>query len=73
MEILTLRQLCRHEKPIAVFNVAGYFDTLLAFMSEAVEKVFLKDIRNSLCESPRTENTFSKCSIVHTVFPPTVF
>lgn len=42
LEILTLRQLCRHEKPIAIFNVAGYYDTLLAFLREAIEKGFLK-------------------------------
>ncbi len=42
LEILTLRQLCRHEKPIAIFNVAGYYDTLLAFMREAIDKGFLK-------------------------------
>ncbi len=42
LEILTLRQLCRHNKPIAVFNVNGYYDTLLSFLREAVEKGFLK-------------------------------
>ncbi len=42
LEILTLRQLCRHEKPIAVFNVNGYYDTLIAFLNEAVEKGFLR-------------------------------
>ncbi|MBQ4616873.1 MAG: TIGR00730 family Rossman fold protein [Clostridia bacterium] len=42
LEILTLRQLCRHEKPIAVLNTAGYYDTLLAFLNEAVDKGFLK-------------------------------
>lgn len=42
LEILTLRQLCRHEKPIAVFNVNGYYDTLMAFLREAVDKGFLR-------------------------------
>ncbi|MBE6763978.1 MAG: TIGR00730 family Rossman fold protein [Ruminococcaceae bacterium] len=42
LEILTLRQLCRHEKPIAIFNVDGYYDTLLAFLREAIDKGFLK-------------------------------
>ena len=27
-EILTLKQLGRHSKPIAVFNINGYFDSL---------------------------------------------
>ncbi len=43
LEILTLRQLCRHEKPIAIFNVEGYYDTLLRFLNEAIEKGFLKN------------------------------
>ncbi len=43
LEILTLRQLCRHEKPIAVFNVEGYYDTLLRFLNEAIGKGFLKN------------------------------
>ena len=42
LEILTLRQLCRHGKPIAIFNVDGYYDTLRAFLKEAVDKGFLK-------------------------------
>lgn len=41
-EILTLRQLCRHHKPIAVFNVNGYYDTVIRALVEAVEKGFLK-------------------------------
>ena len=48
LEILTLRQLCRHEKPIAIFNVDGYYDTLLAFLDEAIDKGFLKATCRSL-------------------------
>ncbi len=48
LEILTLRQLCRHEKPIAIFNVDGYYDTLLAFLDEAIAKGFLKATCRSL-------------------------
>ena len=42
LEILTLRQLCRHEKPIAVLNINGYYDTLLRSLHEAADKGFLK-------------------------------
>lgn len=42
LEILTLRQLRRHDKPIAVFNVDGYYDTLVKALAKAVEKGFLK-------------------------------
>lgn len=41
-EILTLRQLGRHTKPLAILNVNGYYDTLLAFLREGVEKRFMK-------------------------------
>lgn len=40
-EILTLRQLRRHNKPIAVFNVGGYYDGLISFLDSAIEKGFM--------------------------------
>lgn len=33
-EALTLRSLGQLEKPLALYNIAGYFDTLLSFMKE---------------------------------------
>lgn len=42
-EILTLKQLCRHSKPIAIYNINGYYDGLNAFMANAIEKSFIKD------------------------------
>lgn len=41
-EILTLKQLCRHTKPIAVYNINGYYDSLFTVMNEAIEKNFIK-------------------------------
>jgi uncharacterized protein (TIGR00730 family) len=40
-EILTLRQLGRHSKPIGIFNVNGYFDPLLALLEHAAAQGFL--------------------------------
>lgn len=40
-EILTLKQLGRHSKPIAIFNVNGYFDSLIAQLENAVYKQFM--------------------------------
>lgn len=40
-EILTLRQLGRHGKPIGIFNVNGYYDPLLALLRHAVQEGFL--------------------------------
>lgn len=40
-EILTLRQLGRHQKPIALLNLRGYFDPLLTLLERAAEQGFL--------------------------------
>ncbi|MCQ2405352.1 MAG: TIGR00730 family Rossman fold protein [Clostridia bacterium] len=40
-EILTLRQLDRHQKPIAIFNVDGVFDGLLQALSRLHEEKFI--------------------------------
>ena len=41
-EILTLKQLCRHNKPIAIYNIFGYYDEIDYAMKQAVEKNFIK-------------------------------
>ena len=40
-EILTLKKLGRHSKPIAIFNINGYFDSLIAQLENAVHKQFM--------------------------------
>ena len=40
-EILALRQLGRHNKPIVLFNVNGYFDRLLEFIDFTVAEGFV--------------------------------
>ena len=42
-EILTLKQLCRHNKPIAVYNILNYYDGLNAVIESAVEKNFIRE------------------------------
>ncbi|MBQ3534743.1 MAG: TIGR00730 family Rossman fold protein [Clostridia bacterium] len=42
-EILTLRQLGRHSKPVVLFNLRGYFDPLLAMLDKAIEDGFMKE------------------------------
>ena len=39
-EILTLKQLGRHGKAIAIFNINGYFDKMIEFMEEAISEGF---------------------------------
>lgn len=40
-EVITLKQLGRHSKALAMFNIGGYFDTLEKFMCEMSEKDFM--------------------------------
>ncbi len=48
-EILTLKQLGRHSKPIAVFNINGYFDSLVEQLKNAVHKQFMNPDSFELC------------------------
>lgn len=41
-EILTLKQLCRHNKPIAVYNLDGYYNELEEMMRVSISKNFIK-------------------------------
>ncbi len=40
-EILTLKQLGRHAKPIGILNVSGYYDDILKMLRRAVEEKFM--------------------------------
>ena len=42
-EILTLKQLCRHNKPIALYNIRGYYDELNRMMEAAMAKNFVRE------------------------------
>ena len=42
-EILTLKQLCRHNKPIVIYNINGYYDDILHAMRQSVKKNFIRD------------------------------
>lgn len=42
-EILTLLHLKQHSKPIIIFNVNGYYNKLLEFLTDGVEKKFISD------------------------------
>lgn len=48
-EILTLRQLGRHTKPIAIFNIGGYFDNIKSQLENAVHKQFMTEEALKLC------------------------
>lgn len=43
LEIFTLRQLGRHNKPIAILNTNGYYDNMAAMLRTAVSEGFMKE------------------------------
>ncbi len=43
MEVLTLKQLGYHDRPIAILNVDGFFDTLLDFFGQLREGQFARE------------------------------
>ena len=53
-EILTLKQLGRHNKAIVIFNVNGYYDNMLNMMQVSVDKKF---ITNDCRELDKVTNT----------------
>lgn len=46
-EVLTLKQLGRHDKPIAIYNINGYFDGLMNMLDVSISERFL----NKECRS----------------------
>jgi len=40
-EVLTLRQLKVHDKPCGLFNIGGYFDSLVTYLDHATDQGFL--------------------------------
>ncbi len=42
-EIFTLRQLGQHNKPIAIYNINGYYDNLLELLNTAVKQGFMTE------------------------------
>lgn len=43
-EILTLKQLGRHAKPIAIYNVNGYYDAMLAMLQKSADENFMRRV-----------------------------
>ena len=41
--MLTLKQLGRHSKAIAIYNLCGYYDEMNNMIENAIEKNFMKD------------------------------
>lgn len=41
-EVLTLKQLGRHSKPIAIYNCRGYYDKMEAMLNTSIEEGFVR-------------------------------
>ena len=48
-EVLTLRQLGRHDKPIVLLNTKGYYDALRELLRQAARERFMGESCLSLC------------------------
>ena len=60
-ELMTWAQLGFHNKPCGLVNVAGYFDTLLSFLDNAVSQGFMKrEHREMLLVSDDPETLISR-------------
>ncbi|MDD6728080.1 MAG: TIGR00730 family Rossman fold protein [Eubacteriales bacterium] len=42
-EVLTLKQLDRHNKPIVIYNIDGYYDGMETLLEHAVKEGFIKE------------------------------
>lgn len=47
-EIFTLKQLDKHHKPIAIFNINGFYDELLAMLEHTIEERFMTEKNRKL-------------------------
>ena len=55
-QILTLRVLHRHEKPIILYNIDGFWNSTLAVIKEGVDKGFISPealMDFALCDTPQ--------------------
>ncbi len=66
-EVLTLSQLCVHNKACAVINIDGYFDDFLSFLNKTSEENFFKkEHLDLLIVETSLEKAIQKCrSFVH--------
>lgn len=54
-EVITLKQLGRHSKPIIIYNVNGYYNPMLEMMNSSVKQCFMSDNVNKLYSIANTQ------------------
>lgn len=60
LEVVTWQQLGFHTKPIALLNVGGFYDKLLAFFDQAVQEGFVRAHHNNLIVSSDPKELIDK-------------
>lgn len=61
LEVVTWAQLGIHDKPVGLLNVAGYYNSLLWFVDEAVEEGFVgPDARHIVVSAPTATELVNK-------------
>ena len=58
-EVLTLKQLGRHEKPVIIYNVNGFYDSMLSMLDLVIEERFMAD---------KCRNLFKVCDTAGEIF-----
>lgn len=56
-EVTTWTQLNYHVKPVGLLNVAGFYDSLLAFLDQAGERGFIRPLHRGLLVSATEPDT----------------
>jgi uncharacterized protein (TIGR00730 family) len=68
-EMLTWGQLGLHEKPVAILNTNGFYDSLLGLIQKMVDDGFLKEInRDMLLSGNNIEELLEKMSKYQPIF-----
>lgn len=69
-EVLTWGQLGLHQKPIAILNVDGFYDSLIEFINQMVNSELLKPVnRDMILVSDEISKLFQ---LIHNYSPPEV-
>ncbi len=62
-EVVTWAQLNFHRKPVALLNVGGFFDSLIAFLHHAVDEGFIRpELRSLIAVSHEPSEMLAKLS-----------
>ena len=69
-EVWTWRQLGYHDKPVGLLNIKGYYDSLLAFLSTAVQQGFMNAGQMQLISSGTNTESLLKSLVTEAGLAP---